>query len=84
MWLGRNITGIINYNVQYITIFLCKETMIFYSLQELSARLFTKLTQEGSTLRNPVVLRLFGRQMDKTTKFVECPPKEKLDMFYMI
>ena len=42
--------------------------MIFQSLQELSARLFTKLTQEGSTLGNPVVLRLFGRQMDKNNK----------------
>ena len=30
--------------------------------------LFTELTQEGSTLGDPVVLRLFGRQMDKNNK----------------
>lgn len=30
--------------------------------------LFTELTQEGSTFRDPVILRLFGRQMYKHNK----------------
>ena len=46
--------------------------------------LFSELTQKGSTLGDPVVLRLFGRQMDKNNKVCGVSYKRKTDMFNKI
>lgn len=44
--------------------------------------LFTELTQEGSTFRDPVILRLFGRQMYKHNKVGGVTYKTQVTIFW--